>query len=152
MAANADALFDEIVDEAPQANAGAADSDDEPIAGTAGAAAAAAASAPAVAAEDADDHNPERCGRCLQIVEGPFITAVSRKWHPEHFTCMHCDQVRLASCRMPRLRAERAARFARAVSLVVVFFCKGSRVRGDLLLVLFSLLLLVLHGHARFPC
>lgn len=84
MAANADALFDEL------------GADDGAPAAAAPAAAAAASSSSSSSSDEpdgpVDDMNPDRCGRCLEMVDGPFITAVNRKWHPEHFVCTHCAQ------------------------------------------------------------
>ena len=32
------------------------------------------------------------CGACSKPIVGQVITALGRTWHPEHFTCSHCNQ------------------------------------------------------------
>jgi len=32
------------------------------------------------------------CGACNKPIVGQVITALGRTWHPEHFTCAHCNQ------------------------------------------------------------
>ncbi|XP_033114225.1 PDZ and LIM domain protein 7-like isoform X9 [Anneissia japonica] len=32
------------------------------------------------------------CEGCGQIIRGPFVSAVGKNWHPEHFVCAHCHE------------------------------------------------------------
>ncbi|XP_038060084.1 LIM domain-binding protein 3-like isoform X3 [Patiria miniata] len=32
------------------------------------------------------------CDGCDSMIRGPFVSAVGRNWHPEHFVCAHCHQ------------------------------------------------------------
>ena len=32
------------------------------------------------------------CGACEKPIVGQVVTALGRTWHPEHFTCFHCNQ------------------------------------------------------------
>lgn len=31
-----------------------------------------------------------RCAKCNEICTGPYVTAMDRTWHPEHFVCTEC--------------------------------------------------------------
>ncbi|XP_071953954.1 PDZ and LIM domain protein 5-like isoform X9 [Antedon mediterranea] len=32
------------------------------------------------------------CEGCGQIIRGPFVSAVGKNWHPDHFVCVHCHE------------------------------------------------------------
>ncbi|XP_022100389.1 PDZ and LIM domain protein 1-like isoform X3 [Acanthaster planci] len=32
------------------------------------------------------------CDGCDSMIRGPFVSAVGRNWHPEHFVCAHCHE------------------------------------------------------------
>lgn len=32
------------------------------------------------------------CSACEKLIVGQVITALGKTWHPEHFTCNHCNQ------------------------------------------------------------
>lgn len=32
------------------------------------------------------------CGACKKPIEGRAVSAVNKKWHPEHFVCAHCER------------------------------------------------------------
>lgn len=33
-----------------------------------------------------------KCGGCNQAILGPLLTAMNKKWHPDHFACFTCKQ------------------------------------------------------------
>ena len=32
------------------------------------------------------------CGACKKPIEGRAVSAINKKWHPEHFVCAHCER------------------------------------------------------------
>ena len=38
------------------------------------------------------DHYAPRCGGCDTPIEGRYLTALERKWHPHHFACVTCQR------------------------------------------------------------
>ena len=38
------------------------------------------------------DHYAPRCAGCEDPIEGRYLTAIERKWHPHHFVCATCQR------------------------------------------------------------
>jgi hypothetical protein len=32
------------------------------------------------------------CAACKKPIEGRAVSAIDKKWHPEHFVCAHCEK------------------------------------------------------------